>query len=49
LDFLISDEGHGVFKQTGYYTNESEAKIFAPNAQIGGEYKLPECYKPLVK
>lgn len=49
LDFLVSAEGKSIFKKNGYYTTESEAKKFAPDAEIGGEYKLPATYQPLVK
>ena len=49
LDFLVSPQGQEIFKRCGYLTTESEARKYAPNAQIGGEYKLPADYKPLVK
>ena len=49
LDFLVSPRGREIFGRWGYITTEAEAKKFAPNAEIGGEYKLPEMYKPLVK
>jgi molybdate transport system substrate-binding protein len=49
LDFLASPSGQDIFRKWGYITTESEARKFAPNAEIGGEYKLPETYKPLVK
>ncbi len=49
LDFLVSPQGQEIFSNWGYITTESEARKFAPNAEIGGEYKLPETYKPLVK
>ncbi len=49
LDFLVSPPGQEIFSKWGYITTESEARKFAPNAEIGGEYKLPEGYKPLVK
>ena len=49
LDFLVSPQGQEIFKKWGYITTESEARKFAPNAKIGGEYKLPADYKPLVK
>jgi molybdate transport system substrate-binding protein len=48
-DFLASAEGQKIFSKWGYITTESEARKFAPNAEIGGEYKLPKSYKPLVK
>ncbi len=41
LDFLVSPQGQEIFGKWGYITTESEAKKFAPNAEIGGEYKLP--------
>jgi molybdate transport system substrate-binding protein len=49
LDFLTSPEGQKIFAKWGYIATESEARKFAPNAEIGGEYKLPKDYKPLVK
>ncbi len=49
LEFLVSPEGQAIFSKWGYVTAESEARKFAPNAAIGGEYQLPETYKPLVK
>ena len=49
MDFLTSPEGQKIFGKWGYITTESEARKFAPNAEIGGEYKLPKNYKPLVK
>ena len=49
LDFLVSPVGQGIFSKWEYITTESEAKRFAPNAEIGGGYKLPELYKTLVK
>ena len=49
LDFLTSPEGQEIFSKWGYITTEDEARQFAPNAEIGGEYELPENYEPLVK
>lgn len=49
LNFLVSPQGQEIFSKWGYIATESEAKRFAPNAEIGGEYKLPETYEPLVK
>lgn len=49
VDFLTSPEGKDIFGKWGYITTESEAREFAPRVQIGGEYKLPRNYKPLVK
>ena len=49
LDFLTSSEGQEIFSKWGYITTEDEARQFAPNAEIGGEYELPDTYEPLVK
>ncbi len=49
LDFLVSSEGQAIFKKNGYYTTEAEVRKFAPDAAIGGEYKLPADYQPLVE
>ena len=49
LDFLISAKGQEIFNKWGYITTEEEARTYAPNAEIGGEYKLPDDYEPLVK
>ena len=49
LDFLVSPQGQEIFSGWGYIVTESEARKFAPRAEIGGEYKLPETYKALVK
>ena len=49
LDFLVSPQGQEIFSKWGYITTESEARKFAPEAEIGGEYKLPETYKPPVE
>ena len=49
IDFLLSKPGQDIFKKWGYIATENEARKFAPEAEIGGEYKLPESYKSLVK
>jgi molybdate transport system substrate-binding protein len=49
LDFLISSDGQEIFAKWGYLATEDEARQYAPNAEIGGEYKLPDDYEPLVK
>jgi len=48
IDFLISPQGQDIFRKWGYVTTENEARKFAPRAEIGGEYKLPETYKTLI-
>ncbi len=49
LDFLVSAEGQQIFAKWGYLASEEAARQYAPDAEIGGEYKLPENYQPLVK
>jgi len=49
MNYLISKKGQDIFSKWGYITTESDARKFAPDASIGGEYKLPEIYKELVK
>lgn len=49
IDFLVSPPGQDIFRKWGYIATETEARRFAPNAEIGGEYRLPESYKLLVK
>jgi molybdate transport system substrate-binding protein len=46
LDFLVSKKGQEIFQKWGYITGESDARKFAPNAEIGGEYQLPANYQP---
>jgi molybdate transport system substrate-binding protein len=49
IDFLTSSSGQEIFKKWGYDVTEAEARKYAPNAQVGGEYQLPESYKSLIK
>lgn len=44
LDFLVSEEGRDIFQRWGYITTEEEARTYAPGAEIGGEYELPDSY-----
>jgi len=46
IDFLISSEGQAIFTKYGYPASEKEVRNYAPKAQIGGEYKLPQEYRP---
>lgn len=48
LDFLVSAEGQEVFAKWGYLATEAEARKHAPDAEIGGEYVLPESYRELL-
>ncbi|MCX6002589.1 MAG: molybdate ABC transporter substrate-binding protein [Chloroflexi bacterium] len=49
IDFLVSPDGQEIFRKWGYKTSEIEAKAMAPNASIGGEYKLPPGFITLIK
>jgi molybdate transport system substrate-binding protein len=49
IGFLTSDAGQEIFKKWGYITTETEARKFAPDAIIGGEYQLPDSYNDLVE
>lgn len=49
LNFLVSAEGQQIFAKWGYLATEEEARQYAPKAEIGGEYKLPDTYEPLAK
>ena len=49
LDFLTSPKGQQIFNNWGYIATEDEARQFTTDAEIGGEYELPEDYEPLVK
>ena len=44
LDFLISPRGQVIFKKHGYLATEEEAREYAPYAEIGGAYRLPDDY-----
>jgi molybdate transport system substrate-binding protein len=39
--YLKSTEGQAIFRKWGYFTTEEDARKLAPNARIGGVYKLP--------
>ena len=42
--FLGSEEGQAIFQKHGYLTDEGSARKFAPMANIGGTYTLPESW-----
>ena len=47
IDFLLSSEGKTIFKKYQYLMNPEEARRFATSSTpIGGEYKLPQDWKP---
>ena len=41
IDFLESDAGRGIFRRWGYFVTPTEARKFAPKAEIGGHYEIP--------
>ncbi len=49
IDFLVSPAGQDIFRKWGYDVTEAEARKYAPNAEVGGEYQLPDSYKALIK
>jgi len=49
IDFVLSPMGKSVYEKHGYVIAEAEAREFAPDAVIGGEYKLPPDYFERVK
>ena len=49
INFLISSEGQKIFAKWGYIATEKEVRTFAPQAEIGGEYRLPVDYSPPVR
>jgi molybdate transport system substrate-binding protein len=49
IDYLLSPPGLDAFRGYGYITAREEALRFAPQAGIGGEYRLPEKYFDLIR
>ena len=45
IDFLASEDGQEIFAKWEYIATEEEARKYAPQAQIGGEYELPGNWK----
>ncbi|MDO9513722.1 MAG: molybdate ABC transporter substrate-binding protein [Elusimicrobiota bacterium] len=48
INYVLSAKGKTIFKKWGYISDESEARKFAPNAKIGGCYKLPDKYFKII-
>jgi len=42
IDYFCSEKGREIFEKWGYITREEDARRFAPDAGIGGDYVLPE-------
>ncbi|MBI5574070.1 MAG: molybdate ABC transporter substrate-binding protein [Elusimicrobia bacterium] len=50
INYVLSPKKGGkIFKKWGYISDVKKAKKYAPEAKIGGEYKLPEKYFQLIK
>jgi hypothetical protein len=44
ITFLNSARGRDIFAKWGYIATEQQAREYAPNAEIGGTYELPELF-----
>ncbi len=44
IDFVLSSKGRKIYEDLGYIVNKEDAKKIAPQATIGGEFKLPKKY-----
>lgn len=49
IDFLTSPDVQDIFRKWGYDVTESEVRQYAPDANIGGDYQLPDAYQSLIK
>jgi molybdate transport system substrate-binding protein len=49
INYVLSEKGKLIFNKWGYISEEGEAKKYAPQATIGGEYKLPKNYFRLIR
>lgn len=47
--FLTLPEAQRIFAKWGYLAGQEEARRFAPNAEVGGEYALPPNYKSIAR
>jgi molybdate transport system substrate-binding protein len=45
IDFITSDEARDVYRRWNYLTMVEEARQFAPEAEVGGEWELPEGWR----
>jgi molybdate transport system substrate-binding protein len=45
IEFVTSPEGKAIYARWHYLTSEEEAREFAPNARVGGEWDLPEGWR----
>ena len=42
IEYICSNKGKRIFERWGYLTREEDARRYAPDAVIGGDYTLPE-------
>lgn len=49
IEFVLSARGRSVYEKHGYLTSLEKAKAFAPQARVGGEYRLPSEYFDLIR
>ncbi len=49
IEFVLSPLGRSIYEEYGYLTSLEEAKAFAPQASVGGEYTLPSEYLDLIR
>jgi molybdate transport system substrate-binding protein len=42
IEYACSEKGRKIFTKWGYLTREADARKYAPDAKIGGDYVLPE-------
>jgi len=49
IDFVVSARGRAIYEKLGYLTDLEQAKRLAPQASVGGEYRLPEAYFERIK
>jgi molybdate transport system substrate-binding protein len=49
IKFVLSERGMRTYEKLGYLTDVEKARQFAPTAEIGGEYRLPDDYFERIK
>ncbi len=49
IDFVLSNRCRAVYEKFGYLTDFEQARTFAPNAKVGGEYALSGDYFDRIK
>jgi molybdate transport system substrate-binding protein len=42
VEYFCSEKARNIFEKWGYLTREEDARKYAPDAAIGGDYALPE-------